>query len=126
MVKRLGIDLLKNPTIKDIGDMPHGPAESPFDKALDTLTVQEGPPMELMTRANPRLINAATVAYTMIKSFDSDYIRGKIGQIMRLAVSQNGRGRQEIVDSLKAGASAVAIQAFERNQNYTFREAPEE
>ena len=49
------------------------------------------------------MVQAANVAYTMHSSFGSEFIRGKLDQIMRFAVSMGGEGRKEIVDSLRAG-----------------------
>lgn len=103
MTERVSADLLNNPDIPEVGEMPENLGETPYDKAYNLLSALEGRKLEIMTRTNPRLVQAANVAYNMTSSFGSLYIRGKIDQIMRFAVSMGGEGRKEIVDSLRAG-----------------------
>lgn len=103
MSERLSTDLLDNPAVPEVADMPDTLGETPYDKAYDLLSSLEGKKLEIMTRTNPRLVQAANVAYTMHSSFGSEFIRGKLDQIMRFAVSMGGEGRKEIVDSLRAG-----------------------
>lgn len=126
MVRRIATDLLRNPQIRDVGDMPEAEGDTPYDKALDMLSVLQGPQLEIMTRTNARMIDAANVAYNIYMNFHSEYIIGRFNQIMRFAVSLQGKGRTEVVDSLKAGAAAVAIQSYERNQSYGYRDMPED
>lgn len=103
MTERLSSDLLDNPEMPDVGEMPETLGETPYDKAYSLLSALEGKKLEIMTRTNPRLVQAANVAYNLTSSFGSRYISGKIDQLMRFAVSMGGEGRKEIVDSLRAG-----------------------
>ena len=103
MTERMSTDLLNNPDMPEIGDMPENLGETPYDKAYNLLSSVGGKNLEIMTRTNPRLVQAATVAYNITASFGSPYIRGKIDQLLRFAVSMKGEGRKEIVDSLRAG-----------------------
>lgn len=101
---RLATDLLDNPSIPDVGDMPETAiAETPYDKAYTLLSALGGKKLEIMTRTNPRLVEAATVGYNLVASFGSPYIQGITDQLMRFAVSMGGEGRKEIVESLRAG-----------------------
>ena len=100
---RTATDLLDAPLMPEAGEMPETMGETPYDKAYDLLSALRGEKLEIMTRTNPRLVQAATVAYNMISSFGSQYVAGKIDQLLRFAVSMKGEGRKEIVDSLRAG-----------------------
>lgn len=126
MTKKIAVDMLKNPQIRDVDEMPEIAGDSAFDKALEILKVLSGPELEIMTRTTPRMVEAVNVAYNLVSNFHSPYIAGRADQFMRLAVSMRGEGRKEIVDSLKAGASAVAMQAFDRGNNISYREMPED
>ena len=103
MTERLATDLLDNPEMPDVGDMPETLGETPYDKAYNLLSALKGEKLEIMTRTNPRLVQAANVAYNITSAFGSQYISGKIDQLMRFAVSMGGEGRKEIVESLRAG-----------------------
>lgn len=106
------MDMLKHPEVGDVGDMPVMEGDTPYDKAIDLLSVLSGPQMEIMTRTNARMVEAGNVAYNLYSNFHSQYIVGKVDQIMRFAVSFQGKGRGEVVDSLKAGAQAYAQQSM--------------
>ena len=103
MSERLSSDLLSNPEVPEVSEMPEMLGETPYDKAYNLLSALEGRKLEIMTRTNPRLVQAANVAYNITSSFGSRYIGGKIDQLMRFAVSMGGQGRKEIVESLRAG-----------------------
>ena len=83
--------------------------ESPYYRALDILTVTEDEGLELMTRTSPTMAKACAIGYSMMATFRSTYVCGRINQNMRLAVSQNGRGREEIVRSLGANSETFNI-----------------
>ena len=106
MASKPASDLLNNPIDREVGETPTATVV-PFDRAVELLSSKEGQMLELMTRTTPQIADACNVAYNLIARYDSDYIRGRIDMIMRLAVSQKGEGRKEIDDSLKAGAKAM-------------------
>lgn len=83
---------------------PAGGNQTPFDKAYDVLTCTTGPRLEMMTRTTPKLAAAVRVGNTMMWNWGSRYIRCSMDSIMRSHVSMGGRGRTEMVDSLKAGS----------------------
>lgn len=127
MAKKIAIDLLKNPDYGEVNDMPSTVGDSPYDKALDMLSVLSGPQLEIMTRTNNRMVEACNVAFNICSNFHSEYIAGRVDQLMRFAVSLQGKGRTEVVDSLKAGAQAVAIQSYERGYGgLSYRELPDD
>lgn len=77
---------------------------TPYDKTYDALMTTGGRRLELLTRTTPKLAQAVSVGYTMIANFKSAYLQGKIDTLMRLHVSMGGKGREEMVRSLQAGA----------------------
>lgn len=86
----------------DLGD-------TAYDKALAILTETGDDPLELMTRTTPIISHACAISYTMTSTFRSSYVSGRINQVMRLAVSYGGRGREEIVKSLGANSGAFGV-----------------
>lgn len=96
-------DLLDRPDIPEVGDMPETVPDTPYAMAFDMLSALRGEKLEIMTRTNFRLVQAAQVSYNMIAQFNSRYIAGETEQIERFAVSMGGKGREEIVESLRAG-----------------------
>lgn len=103
MTERMSTDLLNDPALPEVGDMPEMLSGTPYDKAYNLLSSTEGKNLEIMTRTNPRLVQAATASYTLVAAFGSIFVRGKTDQYLRFAVSMGGEGRKEIVDSLRAG-----------------------
>ena len=95
-------ELLDDPTI---GFEEEGPVGStPFDQTVNILTRTEGPELELMGRVNRNVAEAATAMYAMVHKFHSNYLAGRMDQILRLTVSNGGMGRDEMVRSLQAGS----------------------
>lgn len=119
------MDMLKHPEVNDVGEMPTMAGDAPYDKAIELLSCLSGPQMEIMTRTNARMVEAGNVAYNICSNFHSEYIGGKADQIMRYAVSYQGKGRNEVVESLKAGAQAYAQQAM-GGWGMSYREIPDE
>lgn len=116
-------DLMDDPILPPMGG-GIGDSESPYDRALDILTVTADDPLELMTRTNPIMARACAVSYSMMATFRSSYVSGRINQVMRLAVSNGGKGRDEIVRSLGANDSAFDMPEHEGGRIYS--PAPEE
>lgn len=126
MAKKIALEMLKNPRVSEIGEMPTAEGDTPYDKAMDMLSVLSGPQLEIMTRTTPRMVEASDVAYNIYCNFHSEYIVGRFDKIMRFAVSMGGKGRGEVVDSLKAGAQAYVSQSYDRAGQMGFREIPED
>ena len=105
-----------------------GGPSTPFDQAFGALTTTGGPKLELLTRANKKLSIAIDRTYNRCFNFHSMYLRGRIDTLMRLAVSMGGKGRAEIVDSLRAGSGVPDSFYSERGGDYepAFEDAPVE
>ena len=105
-------DLLDDPMPEPIGgmgmDIGGGMDASPWHEALGVLTVTEDDGLELMTRTNPIMAKACAISYSICHTFRSTYVAGRNNQNMRLAVSKDGRGREEIVRSLGADSETVS------------------
>ena len=106
MKKRTGSDLLEEDYESDDDLVMTGPAsgDTPFNQTVDILSKTGGPQLELFCRSNKGLIEAAEVAYAEMFRFHSKYVEGMMNQIMRFSVSANGKGREEMVQSLQAGS----------------------
>jgi len=104
--KKTGADLLDEEydSEEEIGLSPSSSNETPFNQTVDFLAKTGGPQLELFCRSNKGVVEAAEVAYAEIYRFHSDYVAGLMNQIMRFTVSANGKGREELVQSLQAGA----------------------
>lgn len=92
-------DLRSEPRIILDGQGP----ELPVNTAIDQLTRTSGDDLELSTRSNPRMFAAASVGYIYTHVFGSKYVQGRVEQMERLAVSTNGQGRRDLIDTVKAG-----------------------
>lgn len=104
-----------------------GPS-TPFDQAFGALTTTGGPKLELLTRTNKKLSIAIDRTYNRCFNFHSIYLRGRIDTLMRMAVSMQGKGRSEIVDSLRAGSGVPDSFYSGGGDDYSpaFEEAPVE
>ena len=113
-----------DPSMFEGGDSPN----SPFDQAFGALTTTGGPKLELLTRANRKLSVAIDHTYNRCFNYHSFYLRGRIDMLMRLAVSMGGKGRGEIVDSLRAGSGVPDSFYSDGGSSYApaFSEAPVE
>ena len=79
------------------------------------LMTEEGSKLELLTRTNHYLARACqlgTIFGSMIKDVDGTvgigYISARIEQVKRLAVSMDGKGREELINTLHEGGSLPA------------------
>ena len=100
-------ELMSDPILPPEGGGELG--DTAYDKALGILTETGDDPLELMTRTTPIISQACAISYTMTSTFHSSYVSGRINQIMRLAVSFGGKGRDEIVRSLGANSGAFGM-----------------
>lgn len=88
--------------------------EAPVQTAFKYLVTESGDRLQLMTRTNPIMVRACQVAYIFDKAIGydhgdgvikpgNDYVAGRVAQMMMLAVSMNGKGREEIIQALGEG-----------------------
>lgn len=115
--RKAATDLLDNPIVDECEAFT--PQPTPFDKGFDILSETAGERLELMTRTDSRIIDACQLGYTVVARFGSAYVGNRVNQLMRLAISKNGRGREEIVESIKAGAG-VPDTFYEGNSGYGY------
>lgn len=101
--KRSGAELLEEEYEED-AVLESDPMQTPFNQTVDILATTGGPKLELFCRSNKPLVEAAEVCYNMAYRFHSNYIMGRMNQIMRFSVSANGQGRGELVTALQAGS----------------------
>lgn len=77
--------------------------DPPVSLGIKILSVLEGKQLEIMTRANRPIIEGLLSCQVFSSRYDSDFIRGQYEMLMRIAVSEGGRGRSEIIDAIRAG-----------------------
>lgn len=96
---RTAEDLLSNPAplVKDSSP------PAPVTVVLDNLTVTEGKKLNILTRTNPNLANAVQIGYIYTTMFGSQYVGGRVETIEQMAISMDGKGREEQIGALQAG-----------------------
>ena len=68
----------------------------------DALTATHGPMLQMMTRTTPAMRQLEDTAFILRYRFCSDYIGERLNEVERLAVSEDGHGRTDIIDVVKA------------------------
>ena len=84
--------------------------DAPVNTVLANFMIPSGPGLELLTRTTPNLARAGEICMiygTMFKQEDGSmgipYMRDFSAQLMRFAVSMDGKGREEQIGALQAG-----------------------
>ena len=99
MIRKKAADLVNNPVY--LGKSQPDP---PVNKAISQLTVTEGQELEEMARIHGQdMVNALSIGYIYSEMYGSDYVRGRIDQLLRLSVAKGGQGRRELIDAVEAG-----------------------
>lgn len=94
-------ELEKHPIFKGLQ-----PPEAPVSKGIANLTSEEGPRLQLMTRARSKeVLQAVAIANIYTNIYGSKYIKGCINEILRMNVSIDGQGRRDIIDIVEAGGT---------------------
>lgn len=75
----------------------------PVNTALRKLSQLHGPELEISTRTNTTINRAAAAALIYTYRFNSAYAAARIEQVERLAISVDGQGRRDIIDTVAAG-----------------------
>lgn len=75
----------------------------PVNTALSKLSKLRGPELEISTRTNTTINRAAAAALIYTYRFNSAYAAARIEQVERLAISVDGQGRRDIIDTVAAG-----------------------
>lgn len=92
-------DLLSEPVTLQKESAP----DAPITVVLNNLTTTEGRKLEILTRTNPNLANAAQIGFIFYNMYGSKYVRDRVEQIECLAISMDGKGREEQISALQAG-----------------------
>lgn len=86
---------------------PEAP-EAPVKTVVDKLSATEGHGLQISTRTNSAIARAMHTAYLYGEVYGIKVIKGEGDLLMRLAISQGGQGRRDLIDSLEAGGSMPA------------------
>lgn len=96
-------DLKRAPKIDIITQS--GAPELPVKAVSEKLSAESGNKLQLNTRANPKLVSAVAFGHVYVHRFNSTYVAGRLDEVMRLAVSMSGLGRQEQIELVRAGGA---------------------
>lgn len=88
--------------IRQPGQVP----ELPINTVVQILTGLGGPLLQMMTRMTPQGMRAEEIGYIFVGTHGSEYVRGRLEMIERCQISIDGGGRQDMIESLRAGGTA--------------------
>lgn len=77
--------------------------DPPVTTGIDKLTTLDGQQLEIMTRTNLAIVRGIQSGTAFQSRYNSQYIQRKTEQLMRLAISSGAKGRQDIIEVIKAG-----------------------
>ena len=88
--------------------------DPPLTVVLDYLTTTEGEQLEVLTKTTPMLASAALIGLIYTKtiidegsdSVGCEYVSSRVEQIERMAISMDGKGRDDLISALSAGKGA--------------------
>lgn len=104
MVKT-GMDIESEPDNLEQVMMQDTPSETPFDKGFDALMSVEGKNLEIMTRTNNQMVKASSITLAYRKRHPNmSFLSELMESTQRQAVGFAGKGRNEIVCTVQAGA----------------------
>lgn len=98
--RRPATDLLKEARRPDFSVQSSDP---PVTKGMGFLATEKGPRLEMMTRTNRQIVAGVVAASAYVARYNSSYIDEKRNALMRLAISNGGLGRSEMIQMVSAG-----------------------
>lgn len=99
MSKRKAVELLDDPYT----DFEISSTDPPVTKGMGFLAAVGGPRLEMMTRTNRAIVGGISAGSAYVQRYKSYYIRSRVERIERLAISQGGLGRSEMIQMVGAG-----------------------
>lgn len=112
-------DLLSNPS--QIAKGSNKP-DAPVSVVLKNLMTTQGKELEVLTRTNTNLADAAQIGFIFASIYGSKYVAARVELIERLAISMDGKGREEQINALQAGGK-LPDSYFEKRGSSEFTEA---
>lgn len=79
--------------------------ELPIKSATKIITQTEGRGLKQNTNASRGVIEAAMFAYPYIERWGNKYVGDMLDDLMCLAISQDGQGRKDIIEALRAAGA---------------------
>lgn len=77
--------------------------EPPVSRGMGYLTTTDGAELEILTRTSVAIVRAIDAGSVFAARYRSKYIQSRIEQMERLAISNDGQGRDEIIRVIQAG-----------------------
>lgn len=112
-------DLLSNPSQIAKGSSK---PDAPVSVVLKNLMTTQGKELEVLTRTNTNLADAAQIGFIFASIYGSKYVAARVELIERLAISMDGKGREEQINALQAGGK-LPDSYFEKRGSSEFTEA---
>ena len=88
--------------------------DPPVSKGMEILSTLDGVRLETVTRTNRQIVEGITAGSAYVARYNSPYIQARRDRLMRLAISMGGKGREEIIEIVKAGGQ-MADAYYERD-----------
>lgn len=100
----------------------------PINSVVRELVNQSGPALETTTCCTRELAYAAAMGhlYGSTISFGSIWVTSRIDQLLRLAISIDGRGRQDLIAALAAGQIPGEYYTEDKSKEFSFIEEADE
>lgn len=100
----------------------------PINSVVREMVNQTGPSLELTTRCTQQIAYAAAMChlYGAEISFASEWVNSRKDQILRLAISIDGHGRQDLIAALAAGQIPGEYYTDEKQREFSFIEEADE
>ncbi len=105
-----------------IVESPSKGPDAPVTTVINHLVTTEGEKLNILTRTNPNLAVAATVGMIYSQKFGSVFIGNQVRLIEQLAISMDGKGRDDLTAALQAGGK-LPDSYFESGKSNDFSEA---
>lgn len=104
MAKKTVSDIMEEDYVPPVmnSDVP----DAPVNTVVKAQTPTTGHNLEIGSRiTNRNVADALQISYTMTESYKSKYVAGKKDLLLRMAISKDGLGRSELIETLRAGGS---------------------
>lgn len=80
--------------------------DAPVNTVVRAQTPTKGHALEIGSRINNKNISdAMLISYVMVETYRSRHVAGKKDLLLRMAISKDGLGRSELIETLRAGGS---------------------
>lgn len=116
--RKSAVDLARYPQQAPVRNLENTP---PVNIVISDLETTKGEQLQIFTRSNPAMVKAARVAGYFANEIMNDdgtmgipYAADALDRAMRFAISIDGEGRKELIETVKAGGD-LPSEYYERS-----------